>query len=55
MLSFKIKKLGNYWYPDIQHEANNIFTFDESNLLAIPMDEINFILFLKQYLMISLN
>lgn len=29
MLSFKIKKLGNYWYPDIQHEANNIFTFDE--------------------------
>lgn len=29
MLSFKIKKLGDYWYPDIPHEANYIYTFDK--------------------------
>lgn len=28
MLSFKIKKLGNYWYPDINHDINEICTFD---------------------------
>lgn len=29
MLSFKIKKLGPYWYPDIEHAANQIYTVDE--------------------------
>ena len=29
MLSFKIKKLGNYWYPDIDHVPNQLYTFDE--------------------------
>jgi hypothetical protein len=29
MLSFKIKKLGNYWYPDVEHVPNQIYTFDE--------------------------
>lgn len=29
MLSFKIKKLGSYWYPDINHAPNQIYTFDE--------------------------
>lgn len=29
MLSFKVKKLGPYWYPDIDHAPNQIFTFDE--------------------------
>lgn len=29
MLSFKVKKLGSYWYPDIEHAANQIYTVDE--------------------------
>lgn len=29
MLSFKLKKLGSYWYPDIEHAPNQIYTFDE--------------------------
>lgn len=29
MLSFKVKKLGSYWYPNIEHAPNQIYTFDE--------------------------
>lgn len=29
MLSFKVKRIGSYWYPDINHDINCIISFDE--------------------------
>lgn len=29
MLSFKVRKIGPHWYPDINHDPNCISTFDE--------------------------
>lgn len=29
MLSFKVKKVGNHWYPDIKHERGYIDGFDK--------------------------
>lgn len=56
MLSFKVKKVGNHWYPDIKHERGYIDGFDEkidrylsiidiskSNELTIEFEELGVI------------
>ena len=42
MLSFKIKKIGSYWYPDIEHIQNQIYTFDyKLNRFLNKLDKYN--------------
>lgn len=41
MLSFKVKKLGSCWYPDIEHAPNQIYTFDEKLNKYLSILDIN--------------